>query len=287
MTARDDDDRDDVRDEDREDGRDDDALPADTLAALRQAWSALPAPEAARDLADEDEATQQAVAWLVSAWNHPAVHPAAHAAPAEHPPLALRAAQRRMSGARTRAWRQVAAAALLVALLGAALLLRDVLDARTPAGRAGAEPPVAADGAPAPREPGAAPDEPGATPDSHDAGPGGDVAVLDAAPAEVAGDEPPMVPGARDAGADGVAVRDEGAEGFAVRDAGADDVAARDAGAEPGADHGTSAPAPPRAYDAVTIPPLVAAGGPAPIEMRAGHTRLILFTHATLPELAP
>jgi len=205
------------RDDSTDGGCSNDALPAETLAALRAAWGKLPAPSATRELAAEDEATRRAVGWLVGAWRSPEVL-APRNATARHAPLALHAAQRNLAAqvgvsspaspasptSRLTGWRrQVAAAALIIALLGAALLLRDVVGVA--AGRPSA-------------------DEPGP------------FVVVEPAPV------PAPVP----------------AQGPAA------------------------SPAPPRAPPHASVPPaLLAAGNPPPIELRAGRTRVLLFTDST------
>jgi hypothetical protein len=109
-------------------GLPDDALPDETLDALREAFGALPAPPSARALADEDETTRRAVAWMASAWRAlPAPAPRAPGKPEQAAPRTAPGAPPSLAAARARRaarWRRpAAAAALLIASLGLAWLL--------------------------------------------------------------------------------------------------------------------------------------------------------------------
>ena len=96
------------------------------LDALRRAFEALPAPPPVRELGAEDDDTRRVVAWLAAAWSAQA--PASSAPPAALRPAALRpgALPRRAEFA----WRPLAAAAVVLVLLGGSLLVAHVLRGR-------------------------------------------------------------------------------------------------------------------------------------------------------------
>ena len=85
----------------------------DPLRELSEAFGALPAPPPTRELGDEDAATRRAVAWMAAAL--------AAQQPASDGLAALQA--RRAAPLRRWAWRPLAAAALLLVLLGGPILL--------------------------------------------------------------------------------------------------------------------------------------------------------------------
>ena len=80
----------------------------DPLRGLAEAFGALPAPAPTRELGDEDEATRRAVGWMRDAL--------AAQRPARDGLRELHA--RRAEALRPIAWRPLAAAAVLIALLG-------------------------------------------------------------------------------------------------------------------------------------------------------------------------
>ncbi|HTE04727.1 MAG TPA: hypothetical protein VK824_00925 [Planctomycetota bacterium] len=128
-----------------------DELPSGALAALRAAWTALPAPPPVREPSEEDEATRRTMLWLTTAWRATF---AVGADGSSRAPPPLRAAQRtlaeragaaraagRMRATRLTGWRrELAAAAVVAALLSCGLLWSELADT----GEAPAEAPVAA-----------------------------------------------------------------------------------------------------------------------------------------------
>jgi len=114
--------------------------PLDDLARAFREW---PAPDATRELRDEDQATRRAVAWMVAALRAQAPASAA-------PPQSLRRRAPAPRPWQLRDWRPLAAAAVLLALLGGPLLLvEDIHD--PPAPRvADASPPAAPPAGPGP-----------------------------------------------------------------------------------------------------------------------------------------
>jgi hypothetical protein len=98
----------------------------ESLDALRRAFEALPAPPPVRELGSEDDDTRRVVAWMAAAWSAQA--PATSAPPATLRPAALRptALPRRAEFA----WRPLAAAAVVLVLLGGSLLVAHVTRGR-------------------------------------------------------------------------------------------------------------------------------------------------------------
>jgi len=138
----------------------------DPLRELAEAFGALPAPSPTRELADEDEETRRAVTWMREAL--------AAQRPARDGLRELHA--RRAAAQRPFAWRPLAAAAVLLVLLGGPAWLA-LHFGRAPADfTAGRTPPVAvvpSDAAPPALTP------PAVTPAEAHAGPVGLVAVSD------------------------------------------------------------------------------------------------------------
>lgn len=134
----------------------DETLDPALLADLRQAWTELPAPEAAPELEDADPLTREVVAWMADAYRaqQPAV--SGPSLPARH---------RWHQG--WRRWRRHAVAAAL--LIGLGLAVASWPGSGAPAGVDG--PDTVADGAEptGPRHTGPAEDLPGARPDRDDA----------------------------------------------------------------------------------------------------------------------
>jgi hypothetical protein len=90
----------------------------DPLVDMARAFRGWPAPDATRELRDEDQATRRAVAWMAAALR--AQGPAMASA---GPPQVLRRRAPAPPRWRLQDWRPLAAAAVLLALLGGPLLL--------------------------------------------------------------------------------------------------------------------------------------------------------------------